>query len=222
METPPFEEVDAQMRNSQVQHYTPSLHGNVSPGEAVLLVEEVQLTVDLRSKVATIVRKETPSGFLLNYFVFPRGNGIEVPRLPVPRQRTYLGYPFEEVLQTRYVSVLPEDGLHRLAYLIKEEEILSGRSAFCVGMSDCFFLRFRIDTDRLLQPIKGYSKPNCRSLTQQTWSICRKIHRVIMEAMNSHSLSSTYMRHKTIDFAEWEWLFFWSNLPIHHWKKRVL
>jgi hypothetical protein len=38
-----------------------------------------------------------------------------------------------------------------------------------------------------------------------------------MEALNTKSLNSAYKRHKTIDFAEWEWLYFsqcFANPPV--------
>ena len=116
------------------------------------------------------------------------------------------------------MSVFPEERVQGLAYLIDEDDILSGRKAFCIGMSDCFFLRFRVvDPSLTVHPIGEYFKPPCRGLTQQTWSVRLKLYRVIMEALNTKSLNSTYKRHKTIDFAEWEWLYFshyFLDLPV--------
>jgi hypothetical protein len=103
-----------------------------------LLDEEVILTTALHSKVAAIIRKKSPSGFLVNFYIFPRQNGIRV--LQVPRKRTYVGYPTKAVLQTTYVSVVLEDRLQGLAYLIDKDDILLGQKAFCIGMSNCFFL----------------------------------------------------------------------------------
>jgi hypothetical protein len=74
-----------------------------------------------------------------------------------------------------------------------------------------------------LEPIKDFPKLHCQSLTQQTWSIWLKVYRVIMEAKNTKSLKLVYERHKTINFAEWEWLKFsqyFANWP--GWKNRVL
>ncbi len=217
METLSFEEIHAQTTLHLQQHYISSLQGSVFAGETVLLDEEVILTVALRSKVAAVLRKESPSRFLVNFYVFPGQDGINVPRLPVPRKRTYIGFPTQEVLQTKYVSVVPEGSLHALAFLVNEDDILSGRKAFCIGMSDCFFLRFRVDTDLTLEPIELFSKPSCRSLTQQSWSIRLKLYQVIMEALNTKSLNSAYKRHKSIEFAEWEWLYFskcFAQLPV--------
>ena len=89
MEVGSFEEINEVMDSSPIQHYISSLHGHVNAGKAVLLDEEFLLPADLCSKVATIIRKqESPSGFIVNFYVFPRPNGIEVPRLPIPRKRT--------------------------------------------------------------------------------------------------------------------------------------
>jgi hypothetical protein len=91
MEVRSFEEINEVMDTSPIQHYISSLHAHdsVNAGEAVLLDEEFLLPADLCSKVATIIRKqESPSGFIVNFYVFPRPNGIEVPRLPIPRKRT--------------------------------------------------------------------------------------------------------------------------------------
>jgi hypothetical protein len=209
MQTLSFEQIQAETKTLNLQqHYISSLQGSVYAGETVLLDEEVFLTVALRSKVAAVIRKEAPSHFLVNFYVFPGQDSIQVPRLPVPRKRTYIGFPTQEVLQTQYVSVVPEGSLQALAFLVNEDDILSGRKAFCIGMSDCFFLRFRVDTNVTLEPIEVFSIPQCRSLTQQAWSIRLKVYRVIMEALNTKSLNSAYKRHKTIDFAEWEWLYF--------------
>jgi hypothetical protein len=213
METLSFEEIHAQTTLHLQQHYISSLQGSVYAGEIVLLDEEVILTVALRSKVAAVLRKESPSHFLVNFYVFPGQDGINVPRLPVPRKRTYIGFPTQEVLQTKYVSVVPEGSVQTLAFLVNEDDILSGRKAFCIGMSDCFFLRFRVDTDLTLEPIELFSKPSCRSLTQQSWSIRLKLYRVIMEALNTKSLNSAYKRHKSIDFGELEWLLFSQCFP---------
>jgi hypothetical protein len=208
MQTLSFEELHAQTNNLHLeQHYVASLQGSVFVGETVVLNEEVVLTTQLRSKVATVIRKEAPSSFLVNFYVFA-GQDIQVPRLPVPRKRTYIGFPSQEVLQTNYVSVVPEDRLQDLALLVNEDDVLSGRKAFCIGMLDCFFLRLRVNVDLTLEPIAVFWKPHCHSLTQQTWSVRLKLYRVIMEALNTKSLNSTYKRHKTIDFSECEWLFF--------------
>ena len=140
MESLTFEELHAQITAVPLQqHYIPSLHGSLYAGETVLLDEEVILNSLLRLKVAAKIRKELPSGFLVNYYVNPDQNGIQVPDLPVPRKRTYIGFPTQEVVQTTYVSVLPEERVLGLAYLIDENDILSGRKAFCIGMSDYFF-----------------------------------------------------------------------------------
>jgi hypothetical protein len=212
MEALSFEEINAGMDNSPIQHYISSLHGSVNPGEAVLLDEEVFLPADLRSIVATIIRKqESPSGFLVNFYVFPRPNGIEVPRLPIPRKRTYVGFPAQEVIQTQYVAAVPEAGLKALVYFIGENDILSGRKAFCIGMPDCLFVRLRVTTTLKVEPVEDCClQLDCRSLTRQTWSIRAKLYRVIMEALNTKSLNSAYKRHKTIDFSEWEWRY-WSQ-----------
>jgi hypothetical protein len=54
-------------------------------------------------------------------------NGIQVPRLPVPRKRTYIGFPHQEVVQTKYVSWWRmEDRLQALAFLIKDDNTLWG------------------------------------------------------------------------------------------------
>ena len=131
----------------------------------------------------------------------------------MPRKRTYVGFPTQEVLQTKYVSLVPEGSLQALAFMVNEDDILSGRKAFCIGMSDCFFLRFRVDLNLTLEPIKVFSIPKGRSLTQQAWSIRLKVYRVIMEALNTKSLNSAYKRHKTIDFSECEWLYFSQCFP---------
>ena len=217
METRSFEEINAEMADLHIQHYISSLHGCVNAGEAIFLDEEVEVTDRLRSSVVRILRKQkSPSsaGFLVNFYVFPsRQNGITVPRIYLPRKRTYIGYPSVEVVQTSYVSVIKEERLVRVAYLVGEADILSGRKAFAVGMVDCLFLRLRVNGDLTVGPFGGpfgEMSPvlDCRSLTQQTWSIRKKIHRVIMEALNSSSLTSTCRRIKTIDFAEWEWEYF--------------
>jgi hypothetical protein len=199
METRTFEGINAEMDQPHIQHYIPSLHGCIGARDAVLLDKEVQLTDGLRSKVATIIRKHEshPASFLVNFFVFPsRDNGILVPPISVPRKRTYIGYPSEEVLQTVYVSVLSSERLVGVAFLIGEADILSGRKAFGVGMVDCFFFRLRLNVDFTVGPFSRLfgekaSVLNCRSLTQQAWSIRKKLHRVILEAINSSSLTST-------------------------------
>jgi hypothetical protein len=210
MQTLSFDELYAQTNITTLQqHYVTSLHGSVLVGETVVLTEEVILTDALRSKVATVIRKEAPSGFLVNFYVYAGGHdAIQVPRLPVPRKRTYIGFPTQEVLQTNYVSVVPDDSVQDLALLVNEDDVLSGRKAFCIGMLDCYFLRLRINTDLTLDPIGVFWKPPCHSLTQQTWSVRLKLYRVIMEALNTKSLNSAYRRHKTIDFSEAEWRFF--------------
>jgi hypothetical protein len=172
------------------------------------------LTLNLHSKVASIIRKDDGcSGFLVNYYVCPRRNGIGVPDPPVPRKRTYIGFPAAEVMQTVYVSFLPEEKFLGLAYFIYENAILSGLKAFCLGMADCYFLRFRLSVDLSLEPFGELPKPNIGSLTEQTWSIRQKLNRVIMEAMNTSSLNAAYKRHKTIDFSRWEWSYFTRWFP---------
>jgi hypothetical protein len=47
-------------------------------GETVVLNEEVVLTAVLCSKVVTVIRKEAPYGFLVNFYVFA-GHDIQVP-----------------------------------------------------------------------------------------------------------------------------------------------
>jgi hypothetical protein len=112
----------------------------VNAGEAVLLDEEFLLPADLCSKVVTIIRKqESPSGFIVNFHIFPRPNGIEVSCRPIPWKISYVGFPAQEVIQTQYLSVVSETRFKTLVYLMHEGEILSGRKAFCIGMSDCFF-----------------------------------------------------------------------------------
>lgn len=106
------------------------------------------------------------------------------------------------------MSVVLEDRLQGLAYLIDKDDILLGQKAFCIGMSNCFFLWFRVDTNLMLEPIGEFSKPHCQSLMQQTWSIGLKLYRVIMESINTKSLNSCYKHHKTIKFVKWEWLYF--------------
>jgi hypothetical protein len=88
------------------------------------LDQEVVLTIALHSKVAAVIRKESPSCILVNFYVFPGKNGIQVPHLPIPRKRTYIGFPMQEVVQTKYVSVVLEDKLQALVYLINEDDIL--------------------------------------------------------------------------------------------------
>jgi hypothetical protein len=216
MEIFSFEALHAQTNNSHFQHYSSTLSGSLPPGEAVFLEEEVALTLSLHSKVVSIIRKDDRCGrFLVNYYVCPRRNGIEVPAPPVPRKRTYIGFPPAEVMQTVYVSVLPKEKLLGLAYFIAENDILSGRKAFCLGMTDCYFLRFRLSVDLSLEPFGELPKPNIGSLTQQTWSIRQKLNRVIMEAMNTSSLNSSDKRHKTIDFARREWSHFIRWFPTH-------
>ena len=126
------------MGNSPIQHYISSLHGSVTAGEAVLLDKEYALRCSLRSNVATIIRKQESQsdGFLVNFYASSWPNGIEVPRLPVPRKRTYVGFPAQEVIQTQYVCAVPEARLQALDYLIREGDILSGRKAVCIGMLD--------------------------------------------------------------------------------------
>jgi hypothetical protein len=83
MEVRSFEEINEVMDSSPIQHHISSLHGYVNAGGAVLLDEEFLLPANLRSKKATIIHKqESPSGFIVNFYVFPRPNGIEVPHLP--------------------------------------------------------------------------------------------------------------------------------------------
>jgi hypothetical protein len=55
---------------------------------------------------------------------------IQVPWLTVPRKRTYIGFPTQEVLQTKYVLVVPDDRLQALALVVNENDVLSGQKAF--------------------------------------------------------------------------------------------
>jgi hypothetical protein len=210
MEVRLFKEINEVMDNSPIQHCISSLHGSVNAGEAVLLDKEFLLPAVLRSKVATIIRKQgSPSGFIVKFYVFPRPNGIEVPRLPIPWKRAYASFPAQELIQAQYLSVVTETRFKTLVYTICAGEILSGRKAFCIGMSDCFFLRLRATTTLKVEPVEDCClQLDCRSFTHQTWSTREKLYRVIMEALNTKSLNSAYKRHKTIDFAEWEWQYF--------------
>jgi hypothetical protein len=90
------------MDNSHVQHYISSLHGYLNAGEAVMLDKEFQVTNNLCLKVTMILGKqECPSsGLIINLYVFPRQNGIQVPWITAPRKRMYIRYPSEKVLQT--------------------------------------------------------------------------------------------------------------------------
>jgi hypothetical protein len=223
MEKRTFEEISAAMDLPHVQHYIPSLQGCLVAGDTVLLDHEVQLTNGLASRHATIIRAQESGSFLLNFFVLPSGrNGVTVPRIPVPRKRTFIGYPSEEVLQTTYVSVISGERIVGIAFLLGEHDILSGRKAFRVGMVDCFFIRLRLNDDFSVGPFGGpfgerVQAPNCRSLAERTWGVRKKLQRVIMEALNSSSLTSTFRRHKTVDFAEWEWAYFaeqFDNPPV--------
>jgi hypothetical protein len=132
MEVRSFEEINEVMDSSPIQYYISSLHGSVNAGEAVLLDKELLLPADLPSKVATIIRKqESPSGFIVNFYVFPSQMALKFP--------AYVGFSAQEVIQTQYLSVVSEVRFKTLVYLIREGAILSGRKAFCVRMSDCFF-----------------------------------------------------------------------------------
>jgi hypothetical protein len=84
METLSFEQLHAQMNNLNLQ----LLQGSFYAGEIVLLDQEVVLTVALLLQVAAVIRKESPSGILVNFYDFPTENGIQVPHLPVPWKRT--------------------------------------------------------------------------------------------------------------------------------------
>jgi hypothetical protein len=144
MEVRLFEEINEVMDSSPIQPYISSLHGSVNAGEAVLLDEDFLLPADLRSKVATIIRKqESPSGFIVNFYVFPRPNGIEVPRLPIPRKRTYVSFPAQEVIQTQYLPVVTEARFKTLVYFIREGEILLGRKPFASEYRIAFFYDFQ-------------------------------------------------------------------------------
>jgi hypothetical protein len=142
MEARLFEEINAEMDKSHVQHYISYLHGSLQAGETVLLDQECLLTANLCSNVAKIIRKqESPfSGFIVNFYVFPRPNGIEVPCLPVPWKRTYVGFPTQEVIQSQYVFAVPGGRLQALVYCINKDDIILGRKAFCIRMLDCFFV----------------------------------------------------------------------------------
>ena len=48
------------------------------------------------------------------------------------------------------MSVLPEERLGRIAYLVVEDGILSGRKVFGVGMVDFFFLHLHANIDYTL------------------------------------------------------------------------
>jgi hypothetical protein len=120
-----------------------------------------------------------------------------------------IGFPTQqEVLQTRYMSAVPEERLLPSTFLIIEDKIISGQKAFCIGMLYCFFLCFRVDMNRTMESMEKFARLGCQSLTQQTWFICAKLFRVIVEALNMKSLNTAYKRHKMIDFAEWEWINF--------------
>jgi hypothetical protein len=192
MEVCSFKEINQVMDNSPIQHYISSLHGSVNAGEAVLLDEEFLLPADLRSKVVTIIREqESPSGLIVNFHVFPRPNGIENPRLPIPRKRTYVGFPAQEVIQTQYLYVVTEARFKTLVYFIREGEIILGQKAFCIGMLDCFFFRLRVTMTLEVEPVEDCCLPlDCRSLKRQTWSTWVELYQVIMEALNTKSLNS--------------------------------
>jgi hypothetical protein len=73
MEIFSLEALHAQTNNSHLQHYSSTLNGSVSPEEAVFLKEEVALTLNLHSKVVSIIQKDDRcGGFLVNYYVCPR------------------------------------------------------------------------------------------------------------------------------------------------------
>jgi hypothetical protein len=122
MEARSFEKINAEMHNLHIKHCIFSLHGSLNAGEVVLLDEEFLLKDDLRSNVATILRRKEGisflrRSFLVNFYVLPRPNDMQVPCLPVPRKRTYIGFPTQEVIQTKYVSAELEDRLQALGYL---------------------------------------------------------------------------------------------------------
>jgi hypothetical protein len=81
MQTLSFEEINVVIDDSHIQHYVSSLYGCINAGVAVSLDVDVELTVSLCSKVATILRKQEfpSSSFLVNFYVAPRQNGIIVP-----------------------------------------------------------------------------------------------------------------------------------------------
>jgi hypothetical protein len=202
-----FKEIKADMDNLPIQHYVSSLHGSMNAGEAVLLEEKFLLPANLQSKVATIIQKEkSHSGFVVNFYVFPRPNGIEVTHLPAPQKRTYIGFPAQEIIQTQYMSAVQEARLQALVYLIQEAEILLGWKALCIGILDCFFVRLQATTTLKVEPVEDCCIPlDCQSLRQQTWSIWSKLYPVIMEDLKMKSLNLAYKRNETNDFAEWEW-----------------
>jgi hypothetical protein len=76
--------------------------------------------------VTIIGKQESLSGFIINFNLFPKPNGIEVPCLPVPWKQTCIGFLAQEVIQTQYVSVVLEARLQALVCLTQEAEILSG------------------------------------------------------------------------------------------------
>jgi hypothetical protein len=55
MEQRSFEEINAVMNSSHIQHYISSLKGCLNAGEAVLLNEDVELAEGLNSMVTTIL-----------------------------------------------------------------------------------------------------------------------------------------------------------------------
>jgi hypothetical protein len=91
-----FEEINSEVDNSHIQHYISSLHGYLNTGEpAVLLGKEYLLIMDgLCSNGATILRKQQSpfSGFIVNFYVLPNPNGIQVSHLPVPSKKTCMGF----------------------------------------------------------------------------------------------------------------------------------
>jgi hypothetical protein len=94
-------------------------------GETVLLDQEVVLTtMVLCSKVVAVIRRESPSSILVNFYVFPGENGIQVPHLPVPQKRTYNRFPTQEVVLCQCL-LLVEDRLQAL-FFINEYGILLG------------------------------------------------------------------------------------------------
>jgi hypothetical protein len=133
MEALLFEEINAKMDNSPIQHYVSSLYGSVNAGEAALLDKEYLLPANFWSNVATIIQKqESPSGCIIKFYVFPRLNGIEVPCLfnSLEENLHWLSSPggYSDSIHV-YAS---RSQTKSLLYLIQEGDILSGQKAFAL------------------------------------------------------------------------------------------
>jgi hypothetical protein len=104
---------------------------------------------------------------------------------------TYIRFRTQEVVQTKYVLVVPEDRPQTLSFLINKDEILLGQKAICIRMLGYFFLQFRVDMDLTLltlEPIEDFPKSQFQSLMKQTWYIQLKLYRAIMEALNTKTI----------------------------------